>query len=266
MSSETTGALYDALCGFETRLRGGGAYPVHKSLRFVGRGLVDIYDWIASEIELPAGGDILDAGCGVGFGTARLATLSGSCVTGISVSAQEIEQARRNASRSSCAAQLTFLQRSYDHLPGSAFDLVVAVESLKHSTDLAASLRSILCSIKPGGQLVVVEDVVVDREQAEAQQRLAEAWSLVRLYDELDYREALGSVLCRIVDLSAAVPRRGSLAIGMKLAAVRGLLALPFHRTGRALEAFRGGLYMDRLYRSGAMAYKVFVCRLDGLR
>ena len=97
MSRGFTEQLYDSLHDFESRYRRGTAYPVHKRLRFDDRSITDVYDWIATAVPLPDSGDILDAGCGVGFGSIRMAEKCSSRVVGISLSSREIASARHEA-------------------------------------------------------------------------------------------------------------------------------------------------------------------------
>jgi cyclopropane fatty-acyl-phospholipid synthase-like methyltransferase len=158
LNERAVGHLYDALHAFESRHRN-ELYPVHKKLRFAEPETADIYDWIIARLDLPSGGEILDAGCGVGFGSLRLAQRSACRVTGISLSGNEIAGATAAVTRTGLHDRVRFLNLSFDHLPHGTYDLVVAVESLKHSADLGRSLRSILRSLKPGGQLVIIEDL-----------------------------------------------------------------------------------------------------------
>ena len=158
MSGQRVDLLYDALHAFEARRHGGHAYPVHKALAADRLGRDDIYDWILERIEPRTVRHALDAGCGVGYGSFRLAQRLGCRVTGISVSEREVANASAAARSLGLSERIEFRRASFDDLPPAAYDLIVAVESLKHSSDIAASLRSMLGWLTPDGQLVIVDD------------------------------------------------------------------------------------------------------------
>ena len=263
MSEHAVASLYDALYDFESRLERADAYPVHKRLRFDddGAGAGDIYDWIFERVDLPRGADILDAGCGVGFGTLRLAQRSAARVTGISLSEKELAAARRVAVHAGLAGTVEFARRSFDELPQATYDLVVAVESLKHSPDLAKSLRSLADSIRRGGQLVIVEDFPTGRLSGPAAERLQRDWGLARLYTENDYLAILGAQNCRCEDLTDRVRRRGRFVLGLKLALLAAWMPVTSRGRATALRAFRGGLHLERLYADRQMRYKALFCR-----
>jgi SAM-dependent methyltransferase len=229
---------------------------VHKKLHFENLKTNDIYDWIVDRIDVPDRGSILDAGCGVGFGTLRLAEHSHCRVTGISLSKNEIASARDASRAAGLADRVEFSQRSFDDLPSASYDLIVAVESLKHSPDLIASLRSLLEALRPGGQLVVVEDLFNAAESASFAQCIVRDWNLARLYEESDYVGPLNAANCRIADLTDEVRVSGRLAIALRLALLAVLIPFAAAGTAAALRAFRGGLYLEKSYARGAMAYK----------
>jgi SAM-dependent methyltransferase len=262
MTEQRVAQLYDALHAFETRRRGGRAYPVHKRLAAERFGAEDIYDWIAERIEPRAVREVLDAGCGVGYGAIRLATKLECSVTGVTLSERELESARVTARESGLGARVQFRRASFDELPSGAYDLVVAVESLKHSRDVAASARSMLASLRPGGQLVIVDDCYDGRRRAAVERELTSDWELARLYTEHDFRAALGAAArCRVVDLSDNVKRNGKVGIALRSLGLALLRPFVGASSGDALRAFRGGLRLEALYADGAMAYKAFFCR-----
>ena len=261
MSERKVAELYDSLHAFESRYKTPGAYPVHKRLRFDGSSARDIYDWIASRVDVRAAGNVLDAGCGVGFGTLLLAERGTASVTGISLSELELARARRAAVERGLANRATFRLQSFDELPESAYGLVIAVESLKHSPDLARSLGSITRALADGATLVVVEDLAaVDADDADAR-GLAQDWGLARLHAEEDYLVPLGRDRCTTVDLTSAVPRASRLELAAKLATLNAAATFGPASRSRLIRAFRGGLRLEKLYARGAMAYKAIFYR-----
>ncbi len=263
MTPSSVGALWDALLAFESRRRGDRAYPVHKRLRFVEPRHDDVYDWVADRLQLRSTDRVLDVGCGVGFGTIRLAERGVAHATGITISQRELTWAVRAASRSHRSGDIEFRCGSFDELPRAAFDVVVGVESLKHSPDLHVTLRAILASLAPGGRLVIVEDVFDGDPRCASALGVARDWLLADLYREADYVAVFGDTGCRVVDLTAAVSRSGSLMLAGKLGALNAALRYQVPKRAAVLRAFRGGLHLERLYSAGAMRYLAFFYSKD---
>jgi SAM-dependent methyltransferase len=101
--------------------------------------------------RLPAGAAVLELGCGAGLPTtARLAERF--AVTGVDLSARQIELARRNVPRAA------FVQADMAKLdlPPASFDAVVAFYAITHvpRDEHRALLASISRWLRPGGLLV----------------------------------------------------------------------------------------------------------------
>ncbi len=92
------------------------------------------------------GGDVLDVGCGTGYGTAYLAETANS-VTGIDISRAAIRLATKrypaHLFRVMDAHQLGF--------PNESFDLIVSTENFEHLSDQARHLRELRRVIRPDG-------------------------------------------------------------------------------------------------------------------
>jgi SAM-dependent methyltransferase len=232
---------------------------VHKTLSAARLGHDDIYDWIIEGVRPGPIRHALDAGCGVGYGSIRLAQRLGCRVTGVSLSEREVGGARAAAQHLGLQGVTDFRCASFDAVPRAAYDLVVAVESLKHSGDLARSLRALLAARAPGGLLAVVDDCYGGDGPLAVEGQIAADWELARLYTLHDFLEPLAAVPHDVVDLTHAVRRAGRLSIATRLLGVS--LARPFAgaRAERALRAFRGGLRLEELYAAGAMTYKAIL-------
>lgn len=264
MSAQRVDLLYDALHAFEARRRGDRAYPVHKTLAADRLGRDDIYDWILERIAPADVRHALDAGCGVGYGSIRLAQRLDCRVTGISLSEREVANASAVARGLGLSERVEFRCASFDDLPPAAYDLIVAVESLKHSSDLARSVRSMLGSLTRDGLLVIVDDCYDGYGRVAIEQQLMTDWELARVYTERDFLEPLGAAQRSVVDLSDGVRRKGRWAIALRLLGVE--LSRPFvgSSVDRALRAFRGGLRLEQLYARGAMTYKAIFVKAPG--
>ncbi len=221
----------------------------------------DIYDWIAARLEPCVVRHALDAGCGVGYGALRLARRFGCAVTGVTLSRRELASARAAAEDQGLLARVQFRLGSFDELPVDAYDLVVAVESLKHSANLEVSLRSLLASLKPGGHIVIVEDLYDGRSLGRAERALCSDWQLDRLYAERDFLAVLEAAgRCRVFDLTDSVRYSARWRNALRFASLELLHPFVSARTATALRAFRGGLRLEALYRKRAMAYKALFC------
>ena len=249
------GQLYDALFSLESQFRS-GAYPIHKRLRFGEEKIDDIYDWIVRHSDISGNGAILDAGCGVGFGTLRLAAHGNAKVVGISVSDEEVRQARKNVKDAGCEDRAVIVRKSYDNLDEGMFDIVVAVESLKHSFDVKKSIQSIVRALKPGGRMVIVEDLFCGPEQHPSAIQMADDWALARNLRESDFVNALGAGRIVITDLTSYAKVSGNIATTASLLAVQALLIIGPRKHAQAVQAFRGGIHLQRLYAEQFMHYK----------
>jgi ubiquinone/menaquinone biosynthesis C-methylase UbiE len=109
---------------------------------------------------LKSGMTAADFGCGVGATTRTLAEMVGSSgsVTGVDVSAAQLEQGRNLCDREGIT-NVIFVEASATAtgLRRDSFDLVYCRFLLLHLVDPAACLREMLAILKPGG-LLVVED------------------------------------------------------------------------------------------------------------
>lgn len=95
---------------------------------------------------------VLDAGCGAGYGSAELARTA-ACVLGIDRSEDAIALARTEYA----APNLRFEQADCAALPvaDESIDLVVAFEVIEHLEDWRGFLREARRTLTPGGQFIV---------------------------------------------------------------------------------------------------------------
>jgi SAM-dependent methyltransferase len=102
------------------------------------------YEWAATM----ATGDILDAACGTGYGSALL-SISGR-VTGIDADVEAVEYA---AARSPG----TFIAGTLPELPfeDASFDAVVSFETIEHVADAPGLLKGFRRILRPGGKLLL---------------------------------------------------------------------------------------------------------------
>jgi SAM-dependent methyltransferase len=99
--------------------------------------------------HLPSGAAVLDLGCGAGVPVTRWLADGGFAVTGVDVSARQLELSRKNVPRSTFLkadiTELAFAPESFDATV--AFHSIIHVPRIEHST----LLESIHRWLKPGG-------------------------------------------------------------------------------------------------------------------
>lgn len=102
--------------------------------------------------RLAEGKRVLDAGCGSGYGAARLA-LRASSVVAMDLAAEAIDDARQRYRM----PNLHFVRASCTEAPArdGAFDLVVAFEIIEHLKDWEKLLQEAGRLLGPGGQFIV---------------------------------------------------------------------------------------------------------------
>ncbi|MFF4222051.1 SAM-dependent methyltransferase [Streptomyces abikoensis] len=115
-------------------------------------------DYLIRLMNARPGGRHLDIGCGPGRPAACLAEQTGTRVTGISVSKEQIARAQEMARATGLADRLAFEVVDAMNLPyeDESFDTAWAVESLCHM-DRAKALGEAWRVLRPGGHLMILE-------------------------------------------------------------------------------------------------------------
>jgi 2-polyprenyl-3-methyl-5-hydroxy-6-metoxy-1,4-benzoquinol methylase len=96
--------------------------------------------------------DVLDAACGIGYGSDIVARSGAKSVTGIDIASDAVDYARNHYARSG----VEFLQVSAEELTqiGRTFDLVLSFETIEHLEDPRLFLRDVRHVLRPGGWFI----------------------------------------------------------------------------------------------------------------
>lgn len=102
------------------------------------------------------GDTVLDAACGLGYGSHVLASLSPAArITGIDLSDWAVDFALRNYASDRVDFRCGSLPEALDEVADASVDFVVSLETLEHVTDPQALLAAFERVLKPGGRIFV---------------------------------------------------------------------------------------------------------------
>lgn len=265
---------YDRLARWTERAQslgyGGGhdRLTVHRALadpRAGGRTTVTrLHDVLLAALPSAPSGHVLDAGCGLGGTMLDLARRCSARFTGITLSERQAAIGRRAAATAGYADRVAIGVGDYDSPPEGPFDLALLIESLAHSPHPETSLYVIAERLRAGGRIAVVDDM--PEPQARGSRDLAlfkSGWRVPGIMGAAEIKSALvlrGFVLVAERDLTHELRPR-ALARIARLETLNRLLhrIAPSDSLRALLDSYHGGLALERLYRAGAMRYRLIV-------
>ncbi|HEY2590816.1 MAG TPA: class I SAM-dependent methyltransferase, partial [Steroidobacteraceae bacterium] len=187
------------------------------------------YLWAA---DLARGLDVIDAGCGTGYGSEIIAAAGARRVVGVDISHEAIDYARSSSSH----AAIEFHVGGLHELPfeDASFDLAVCFEVIEHVEEQARAISELRRVLKPAGVLAISSpnrDVyppgnphhVHEFVPQELEQALTEQFANVRLYRQSPWLTAAifddeqSSSLGIEHELSAKVMKVASVAPGEEM-------------------------------------------------
>lgn len=114
---------------------------------------------LAERAAIKVGDRVLDAGCGVGGSSLWLAGERGCNVTGITLSAKQVQKAQAFAQDAGLSEKAGFEVKDYTATgyPDESFDVIWAVESVCHAADKSLFLKEAYRLLKKGGRLVMAD-------------------------------------------------------------------------------------------------------------
>jgi SAM-dependent methyltransferase len=271
-----TGIYYDRLSRWTRWLTalgyGGGrrTLTAHRALadpRASGRPtFTRLHDVLAAALPSPLGGRVLDAGCGLGGTMLDLAARGPATFVGLTLSEQQAAVARRAAAKAGLAGRIEVRVESYDAPLAGPFDVVIAIESLAHSANPAATIAALAARLAPGGRLAIVDDMPKPGGRGSRDLAVFQSgWRLPALLSAAELTAALqssGLALAADQDLTGDVRPRTLAAIARFEALNRTLYRVaPAAGLRALLDSYYGGLALERLYRHGLMSYRLVVAR-----
>lgn len=115
---------------------------------------VATYEWVA---RLVAGKDVLDLGCGTGYGSRLLRERGARRVVGVDVSGEAVERAAASEGLEGVEFR-RIVPTSTAPLPfdDDTFDVVCSIQVIEHVTDVDTYLSEVRRVLRPGGSFVCV--------------------------------------------------------------------------------------------------------------
>ena len=234
-------------------------------------GLEHVNGRLLEAARLPANPQVLDAGCGFGGTIFHWHSRVGGSYDGLTLSRVQLRVARREARRRGIERDCRFHLQSYDVPVAGAYDAVVAIESLIHSRDLNTTIPNLANSLRPGGLMVILDDMAkvnLDSEAPDEAKALRDHWGCARYATQWDYGKALGSAGLKVIheeDLTSQVqPRNTGVLDRLETIYNRLYKVIPLTSARTVLSAYIGGLALERLYLKGQVCYRLVVARKNG--
>ncbi|PSR93994.1 sterol 24-c-methyltransferase [Coniella lustricola] len=120
--------------------------------------------YLAHQINIQEGMNVLDVGCGVGGPAREIAKFTGANIVGLNNNDYQIERATQYAAKEKLSNQLTYVKGDFMQMPfpDNTFDAVYAIEATVHAPKLEGVYSEIFRVLKPGGTFGVYEWLMTD--------------------------------------------------------------------------------------------------------
>ena len=121
--------------------------------------LLNINKILAAKAGINKHHKVLDAGCGIGGSSLWLAKNIGCNVTGISLSAKQVQTAYNLAVAENLQSLAIFEQQDFTatHYEAESFDIIWAIESVCHASDKSKFINEAYRLLKKGGRLILAD-------------------------------------------------------------------------------------------------------------
>ncbi|MFT6747689.1 MAG: 2-polyprenyl-3-methyl-5-hydroxy-6-metoxy-1,4-benzoquinol methylase [Glaciecola sp.] len=267
---KSIGDLYNSLHGYHHKVsKNGGevAYPIHKRFNDLSISetseFQDINDWLLNYIDFTKVASLLDAGCGVGATSMAIAKQENCQVVGITLSEQELETANSFASKLNLS-NCKFALQNMTAASKEKYDVIIAVESVKHVHDLKNTIHNLVDSLNEGGEIIIVEDFLSSEvAKLSYADKFKKYWMVKQIYSVADFEQEFnlkGLHKKEVIDFTDRVRKPSSMFLKLKFHVMNTLdYLLPIERVRSVLSIFLGGFILDYYYAKGQMKYKAIV-------
>ena len=140
--------------------------------------LLNINKILSAKAEIKKQHKVLDAGCGIGGSSLWLAKNIGCNVTGISLSAKQVQTANNLALAENLQSLAVFEQQDFTatHYEAESFDVIWAIESVCHASDKSKFINEAYRLLKKGGRLILA-DFFKQKNLSEKDAALIKQWA-----------------------------------------------------------------------------------------
>lgn len=114
-------------------------------------------DYLTEYAGITKNQKVLDAGCGEGRTSLRIAEKTGAVLEGVDLVPRSIKVAKKRARKS--AAKINFQIADYNRLPfeDATFDVVFTLETFTHTSNPPKTIKEFMRVLKPGGKIVIFD-------------------------------------------------------------------------------------------------------------
>jgi cyclopropane fatty-acyl-phospholipid synthase-like methyltransferase len=208
----------------------------------------------------PAARRVLDLGCGVGTAALYLARRRPVEVVGVSISPEQVRLAEQYAARSEpLQGTVRFRAADFTALPEelTGFDLAFAIESFVHADPAAAFFGEAARALRPGGALVVIDDVRVTDPGDPRLDDVREGWHMASLLSVAEVSRLAAEAGLELVTSRDLSPlQRLGRPRDRVLRAVQPVVRR-FRRRSVWAQSMVGGDALQRCHQQGLLEYRL---------
>lgn len=223
-TSAEVGTMYDQSTGLLSEVMGGnihlGYWRDDADDASVEQATDALTDMVAQRLSLSPGLRVLDVGCGSGKPAVRIAVAHDVHVTGVTISAQQVEVAGARPEAGPGRGQAAFRRADGMDLPfpDGHFDRAYAIESFLHMSDRARAIAEAARVLRPGGTLVTAnpyqQGELTEREAriVAANRKLFEIPPLGDSDEYVEHMAKAGLDVVEVLDIGENVRRSHTIA------------------------------------------------------
>lgn len=147
------------------------------------RSVIRANEVLAEWGNIQQGATIVDAGCGLGHSTLWLAEHYNARVTGITIVPRQVETMKKFIAKKGIK-NVSFMEASYFDMPfeANSVDIVWAIEAVCHAKDKSEFYKEAYRVLKPGGKLLIGENLrtarPMEKEKEELLEYIFHSWAI----------------------------------------------------------------------------------------